>query len=130
MSELRKILHAEDDPDIREIAKISLEMIGEFELLQCNDGFEAIKKAEFFAPDMLLMDVMMPGLDGPDAVEKLRRNTAFEKTPVVFVTAKATKDEVGLLEERFSAKVITKPFDPVSLPEQLRDLWMEFNNFC
>ncbi len=125
MPELKRILHAEDDPDIREIAKMSLEMIGEFELLQCNDGLEALEKANSFKPDLLLMDVMMPGMDGPEAVRTLRKQNSFVRIPVVFVTAKATNTEVGELEKKFDAKVITKPFDPISLPDQLRDIWLE-----
>ena len=125
MSELKRIIHAEDDPDIREIAKMSLEMIGEFELLQCNDGLEVLEKAGLFKPDLLLMDVMMPGMDGPEAVSALRKQDFFARIPVVFVTAKATNMEVGELEKKFGAKVITKPFDPISLPDQLRDIWLE-----
>ena len=123
MPELRRILHAEDDPDIREIAKISLEMIGQFELLQCKDGFETVEMAAEFKPDMLLMDVMMPGMDGPDAVKQLRAQPDFSEIPVVFVTAKATKDEVSELCEEYAAAVVTKPFDPVALPEKLKELW-------
>jgi len=123
MSELKKILHAEDDPDIREIAKMSLEMVGGFEILQCHDGAEAVDSAESFASDMFLMDVMMPGMDGRESVAKLRENAAFANTPVVFVTAKASTLDVEKLKSDFNADVITKPFDPISLPDQLRSIW-------
>lgn len=123
MRELKRILHAEDDPDIREITKLSLELIGEFELLQCHDGLEVVSKADAFRPDLFLMDVMMPSMDGPEAIETLRRQCRFETTPVVFVTARASNQEVGELERKFSARVITKPFDPVLLPVELRELW-------
>lgn len=128
MTELRKILHAEDDPNIREIAKMSLEMIGGFEVLQCDSGEEAVKTAPDFQPDMLLMDVMMPGMGGQEAVRHLRQLEGFRNTPVVFVTAKATKVEVDQLRENFEASIITKPFDPITLPEQLREIWSNRSN--
>jgi len=123
MAELKRILHAEDEADIREIARMSLEMVGGFELLQCGTGEEVIRCAPDFKPDMLLMDVMMPGMDGQEAVRKLRQLEDFPDIPVVFVTAKASKVNVDYLRTEFEAEVITKPFDPILLPDQLRELW-------
>lgn len=125
MVELRKILHAEDDADIREIAKMSLEMIGGFELLQCRNGEEAVRQAEAFGPDLFLMDVMMPDLDGREAMRRLRASGAFDATPVVFVTAKASTTDVEQLKDDFGAMVITKPFDPITLPDELRRIWQQ-----
>ncbi|MAZ21497.1 response regulator [Roseovarius nubinhibens] len=119
----KKILHAEDDPDIREIARMSLEMIGGFEILQCASGEEVLKAANDFAPDMFLMDVMMPGMDGRESVRQLRQSANFAETPVVFVTAKASNVDVDQLKEEFEAAVITKPFDPITLPDQLKEIW-------
>ena len=123
MSDLKKILHAEDDPDIREIAMMSLEMLGGFELLQCGNGQEAVSQAKLFAPDMFLMDVMMPVMGGVDAVNELRRLPEFEQTPVIFVTAKASDGEVENLKKIHKADVITKPFDPTTLPEEIVCIW-------
>ncbi|WP_397543469.1 response regulator [Roseovarius salis] len=122
---LNKILHAEDDPDIREIAKMSLEAVGGFELLQCSSGEDALRMAESFGPDMFLMDVMMPGMDGRETVTRLREMAAFAQTPVVFVTAKAANTDVEPLKADFGAMVIVKPFDPIALPDQLRRIWDE-----
>ena len=119
----KKILHAEDDPDIREIARMSLEMIGGFEILQCASGEEVLKAANDFAPDMFLMDVMMPGMDGRESVRQLRQSANFAETPVVFVTAKASNVDVDQLKEEFEAAVITKPFDPITLLDQLKEIW-------
>jgi len=130
MTELRKILHAEDDPNIREIAKMSLEMIGGFEVLQCECGEDAVNAAPGFQPDMLLMDVMMPGMDGQEAVKRLRQLEDFRDTPVVFVTAKASTAEISQLREDFEASIITKPFDPITLPDQLREIWSDGIKGC
>lgn len=123
MAELRRILHAEDDEDIRVIAQMSLEALGGFELLQCENGAQALARAPDFAPDMFLMDVMMPEMDGPDAVRRLKETPEFAATPVVFVTAKASMADIGQLRSEFMAHVITKPFDPTALPDLLRSIW-------
>lgn len=125
MTRLNRILHVEDDPDIREIARMSLEMVGGFALLQCSSGEEALRLAEDFAPDMILMDVMMPGMDGRETVERLREKAALADAPVVFVTAKAANADVEALKTDFGAMVVVKPFDPIALPDELRRLWDE-----
>lgn len=123
MSNLSKILHADDCADIRELTKMSLEILGGFKLLQCTNGQETLDQAEKFNPDLILMDVMMPVKDGPTAVRKLRQISVFSDTPVVFMTAKASSVDVERLKDEFKADVITKPFDPTALPDQLRSIW-------
>ena len=120
---LRKILYAEDEPDIAEIARISLEMIGGFEVDICTSGAEVVASARRFGPDLVLLDVMMPGVDGPSALHALRAESDLEHIPVVFMTAKVMKEEMERFREIGALGVIAKPFDPETLPEQIAALW-------
>lgn len=123
MNDLNKILHVDDDEDILELTRMSLELIGGFEVHQCNNGESAMAEIDGFAPDLLLFDVMMPVIDGPELFARIRKMPGHEKTPVVFMTAKAET----VFNEELIAKgawaCITKPFDPVTLPDQLREIW-------
>ena len=120
MSDIRKILHVEDDPDIREIAKLALVDFGGFELLQCESGEVALEQAESFSPDVFLLDMMMPGMTGIETLAALREIAAFRSIPAIFMTAKdvATEHEDVLKKE--AVGTIQKPFDPVALPDQIR----------
>jgi two-component system, OmpR family, response regulator len=123
MAELKKILYVEDEPDIQMIARVALENVGGFELLVCSSGTEAIEKAAAFAPDLLLLDVMMPGMDGPTTLAELRKMPQLAKTPVMFMTAKVQPQEVEFLKSLNVADVIAKPFDPMGLANNIRDSW-------
>jgi len=123
MAELKKILYVEDEPDIQMIARVALENVGGFELLVCSSGAEAIEKAAAFKPDLLLLDVMMPGMDGPTTLSELRKIPQLEKTPVMFMTAKVQPQEVEFLMSLNVADVIAKPFDPMGLAGNIRDSW-------
>ncbi|MBO9396293.1 response regulator [Shimia sp. R9_2] len=122
MTELRKILHVEDDPDIREITLLALVELGGFEVLQCASGEDALAQAVAFAPDLMVLDVMMPGLSGVETLAAMRALPELAQTPAVFMTSKdiASKDEDEIREGAIGA--IQKPFDPVALPDQLRQL--------
>lgn len=123
MAELSRILHVEDDPDIQEIACIALEAIGGFEITQFGSGAEAIEKAQSLAPDLLLLDVMMPGLSGEQTLRALRALPGLETVPAIFMTAKAQEADVKSLREIGALGVITKPFDPMTLADEVRMLW-------
>lgn len=123
MAELKKILYVEDEPDIQMIARVALENVGGFELLVCSSGAEAIEKAAAFRPDLFLLDVMMPGMDGPTTLGELRKIPQLEKTPVMFMTAKVQPQEVEFLKSLNVADVIAKPFDPMGLAGNIRDSW-------
>jgi len=123
MAELQKILYVEDEPDIQMIARVALENVGGFELLVCSSGVEAVEKAEAFAPDLFLLDVMMPGMDGPTTLAELRKISSLTKTPVMFMTAKVQPQEVEFLKSLNVADVIAKPFDPMGLAKSIRDAW-------
>lgn len=123
MSELKKILYAEDEPDIQAVAQMALETIGGFEVVLCNSGLEALEAAPAAAPDLILLDVMMPGLDGPETLRKLRENDNLKETPVIFLTAKAMPSEVDRFKAIGAIDVIAKPFDPMTLSDQIREIW-------
>lgn len=114
-----RLLHAEDDPDIREIALISLEMSGAFTIRQCEDGARALACAEAFGPDVLLLDVMMPGMTGPQLLARLRTIPALAETPAIFMTARAQESEKLELLESGAVAVIAKPFDPIALSDEI-----------
>lgn len=115
-----KILHVEDDADIREIAQLALGLSGDFEVVQSASGEEALLMVQAFIPDVLLLDVMMPGMTGRQTLERMREIPALEKTPAIFMTARAQNSEVEELRELGAAEVISKPFDPMSLGDQIK----------
>ncbi len=127
MRDLRKILHVEDELDIQEIAKMSLEGVGGFELMQCVSGEDALAAAPSYDPDLIILDVMMPGMDGEETFKRLREFEGFENKPVIFMTAKAAKNSIQALIELGAADVITKPFDPILLPESVREIWKRWH---
>jgi two-component system OmpR family response regulator len=121
--ELRRVLCVEDEEDIRTVAVLALKGFGGFDVRACASGAEAIQEAPAFAPQIILLDVMMPGMDGPTTLKSLRTLPGLEQTPVVFVTARVQPTEVSYYRELGAADVISKPFDPVALPGLLRDIW-------
>ena len=127
MPELQKILYAEDEPDIQQVAEIALEMVGGFTLKTCSDGNEALSEAVAFAPDLFLFDVMMPGMDGPTTLKKLRLEPSLADIPVIFMTAKVQPDEVAELKALGAIEVIAKPFDPMELANQIKAIWQQYH---
>ena len=122
-SPLRRVMCIEDDPDIRMVLDFSLRQLGAYELCLCASGEEALEAAAGFAPELVLMDVMMPGLTGPETLQALRERGCVEGVPVVFLTAKAMQGELEALMGHGASGIIVKPFDPVSLPEDIRIYW-------
>ncbi len=123
MTALKKILLAEDEPDIRAICTISLESIGGFEVLACENGQRALECIEEFHPDLVVLDVMMPELDGPDTLACMQQNTSTRDTPVVFLTARNQPADVERLRGLGALDVLSKPFDPMSLPDAIQEVW-------
>lgn len=123
MAELRRILHVDDDEDIRVIANLALEMVGQFEVLQCASGQEAIERTADFAPDLFLLDYMMPGMDGKRTLRELRKLPGLDQVPVIFMTARVQADMANNLRREGALDVIIKPFDPMELAAQLREIW-------
>ncbi|WP_311065591.1 response regulator [Halomonas sp. DWK9] len=123
MSSLERILYVEDDPDIQTVAALALEVVGGFNVKVCSSGEQALEEAAVYAPDMILLDVMMPGMDGPSTLTALRKLPSLEKVPVAFMTAKVQPHEVDQLIALGAESVIAKPFDPMTLANQVRTLW-------
>jgi CheY-like chemotaxis protein len=122
-SGLRRILFVEDDPDIQMVAKMALEALGGFVVLACSSGPEALDRVDGFSPDLVLLDVMMPGMDGPATLIALRQHPAGQGVPVIFMTAKVHAQEVSHYRELGAEDVIPKPFDPLALSERVRSIW-------
>ncbi len=116
-------MFVEDDADIRNILQFSLETIGGYQVCACSGGLQAIEQAPVFQPELVLLDVMMPGLTGPQTLERLRAQSGMRRVPMVFLTAKAFAHEVEALLAQGANDVIVKPFDAVILPEQIRKIW-------
>lgn len=120
-----KVLHVEDDLDIQEIAKLSLETIGGFEVHQCSSGSQALAEVMDFQPEVFLLDVMMPEMSGDTLYAKLKTMPGLENIPAIFMTARAQAENVIELKELGALDVILKPFDAMTLPEQIKSILAE-----
>lgn len=121
---LNNILYVEDDADIQMVAQIALEAVGGFTLRTCGSGQEALAAIKAgFVPDLLLLDVMMPHMDGPATLLGLRKLPASAATPVIFMTAKVQASEIEQYQSLGALGVIPKPFDPMQLALEVRRLW-------
>lgn len=114
---LKKIMVVEDDPDIQFITRLSLEVSGGYEVRVCGSGAEAVQSAPAYAPDLILLDVMMPGMDGYQTLAALRKDPDTANIPVVLLTAKTLSDRDEQLRGQGVVDILTKPF----LPRQLAD---------
>lgn len=120
---LKTVLYVDDEPDIRKIVQIALGLSNDLTIHTGESGAQALELARKLRPDVLLLDVMMPGLDGPGTLCKMRADPEIAHIPVIFVTAKAMPSEVAKFREMGVVGVIAKPFDPMELIKQLRGLW-------
>jgi two-component system, OmpR family, response regulator len=119
---IRKVLRVDDEDDIRTIGRVSLSRVGGWQTVLASSGAEALTKAAAERPDLILLDVMMPGMDGPTTFGQLRAQQATASTPVIFMTAKSQKQEVLRYLELGAVGVINKPFDPMLLPTEIKKL--------
>ena len=125
MSELKRILYVEDEPDIQTVAEIALEAVAGLTITICSSGQEALAEAVAFAPDLLLLDVMMPSMDGPSTLLELRKLPEIANTPAMFMTAKVQPQEIAHFKSLGAIEVIPKPFDPMTLGEQIKTVWQQ-----
>ncbi|MFN4156221.1 MAG: response regulator [Paracoccaceae bacterium] len=126
MRKLQRILHVDDAEDVLFIANMALKMVGQFDLLQCSSGKQAIAEAEAFRPDLFLLDFMMPEMDGRETLHELRKLPGLSDVPVVFMTARVSAEFSNGLRRDGALDVIAKPFDPMTLADQLRALWQTY----
>jgi CheY-like chemotaxis protein len=115
-----RVLHVDDEPDIREVVEISLGLDPDFTVRSCSSGGDAIAAAADWAPDLILLDVMMPGMDGPTTLARLRESSKTNEIPVVFMTARAQPRELEYFRALGAEGVISKPFDPLTLAASVR----------
>jgi len=120
--EIRKILLAEDEADIRKVAQISLQFRGGWEVLLATDGEDCLVKAAQNRPDLILLDCMMPKLDGYETCRRLKQDPALREIPVIFLTAKAQEAEVRKGLSLGAVGYLIKPFNPMSLAAEIRKI--------
>lgn len=120
--QVRTVLLIDDEDDIRTIGRLALESVGGYRTLEAASGAEGLEMARRESPDVVLLDVMMPGLDGPATLARLRDDPATRDLPVIFMTAKTQKHEVARFLDCGAIGVITKPFDPMGLSERVAQL--------
>lgn len=123
MRPLRKILHVDDNPDILTVSKLALERVGGYEVRLANSGKEAVAIATQFLPDLILLDVLMPEMDGCATLVSLRAAAETARIPVIFLSASVMPEKVAEYKRLGALDVIAKPFDPLRLPEQVSLLW-------
>ena len=117
----KRILLIDDEADLREVALLSLEMVGGWQVIEGRSGSEGLAKAETEQPDAILLDLMMPGMDGFTTFERLQANNATKQIPVIFLTAKVNSDDRFQFDQLGISGVIAKPFDPMSLAQQVAE---------
>jgi len=120
---LNRICYVEDDEDIQRIVRMSLERIGKMTVEVVGDPTAAIERIKVFKPDLVMLDWMMPVMDGPTLFRRMREVPETSALPVVFITAKAAQRELDELRALGAAGTISKPFSPKDLPDQLRAIW-------
>jgi CheY-like chemotaxis protein len=125
--ELKRILFVEDDSDIQMVARLALEAVGGYNVQVCNNGNEALEVAPSYAADLILLDVMMPGLDGPDTLRVLRTMPAVAATPILFMTARIQPGEIAEYQQLGAIDVIAKPFDPMLLAATIQEIWTKYH---
>jgi len=120
---LNKICYVEDDEDIQRIVRMSLERIGKMKVEIVGDPTAALDAMTAFGPDLVLLDWMMPGMDGPSVFRAMKERPETRALPVVFITAKASQAELAEVVALGAVGAISKPFSPKDLPDQLRAIW-------
>jgi len=119
---VERVLYVEDDPDIRAVAELALVDVGGFEACLCESGGEALERVDEFYPDLVLLDVMMPGMDGPQTLRALQDRPGGLSAPAIFMTARLQPEEIEEYRSMGAIGVIPKPFDPMTLGDQIREL--------
>ncbi|HMO57042.1 MAG TPA: response regulator [Roseiflexaceae bacterium] len=125
---IRTILLVEDDPDIQAVAQLALEAVGGYSVVVCSSGNEALSVVAELQPSVILLDVMMPGIDGPTTLQSLQESGTLGDTPVIFMTARVQPQEIIEYRRLGAIDVIVKPFDPMSLAATVAQIWERYHN--
>ena len=120
---LQRVLLADDEPDILEISRIALETVGGFEVVVCPSGKMLLERLSEFQPDLVIVDVLMPDMTGPEVFEEIRRRPEFDEVPVIYLTGVIQEEELEGLRETGVADIILKPFDPMTLADRINGVW-------
>ena len=120
---LIRICYVEDDEDIQRIVRVSLERVGKMTVAVVGDPTQAIEAMAQFRPDLVMLDWMMPVMDGPTLFRQMKLRPETSALPVVFITARASQRDLEELKALGAAGTISKPFSPKDLPDQLRAIW-------
>ncbi len=127
IAKLQHILCVDDEEDILDVAKMCLEMVAGFQVSCCSRGKEAIERVRDINPDLILLDVMMPDMDGPSTLRELRKISLLETIPIVFMTARVHPAEVAQYLALGASGVVPKPFDPMRLSDEITKIWKKFH---
>lgn len=119
---IEKVMMVDDDASIRKVAEVTLKRVGKWEVAMADSGVSALALVAEFKPDVILLDVMMPGMDGPTTFKKLKDTSGEFNTPVIFMTAKVQRQEMESYSKLGAAGIISKPFNPMTLPDEIRSL--------
>lgn len=120
---LERVFYIDDEADIRELAELALAELGGLQVDTYDSGLALLQSLPSVAPDLVLLDLHMPGLDGQATLEALRQKPGYEDIPAVFLTAQADTTAQASLRAMGRAEVVPKPFDPVGLADQLKAIW-------
>ncbi|MGK9066336.1 response regulator [Stutzerimonas chloritidismutans] len=123
MKPLKRILHVEDVPSIQVVTRIALEKLGGFQVLSCATAQQALDEVEAFAPDMILMDMLLPQMDGLELLRQMSTLIDLQQIPVVLLTGQNQPAELAELRTLGVRKLLQKPFDPLQLATQLNEIW-------
>lgn len=124
---LKKMLVVDDDIDILKVAKFALKGFTETQIKFLNSGEEAVREALIFQPDLIILDVMMPKMDGVSTLQAIRLLPSLATVPIIFFTAKVRKDEIFNYQHLGVIDVIIKPFDPIALPKTILSIWNAYH---
>ncbi len=120
--DIKTVLLVDDDPSIRKIGLLSLSRVGQWSVTLAASGLQALDLVSNFKPDVILLDVMMPNMDGPTTLKRLMEKDSIAGTPIIFITAKVQKHEISGYCDMGAAGVISKPFDPMKLPIEIQNI--------
>jgi two-component system OmpR family response regulator len=120
---LQRILHVDDVPSIQVVTRVALEKLGGFHVLSCASGQDALDQVQQFAPDMILLDVMLPQMSGLELLRQLSRLVDLHQTPVVLLTGQQEPADLAELKRLGVRRLLQKPFDPLQLAAQLNEIW-------
>ena len=128
--QLQRILLVDDDADIQTVVKMALEIVGGFTIEVCSCGSEAIQKIPLLKPDLVLLDVMLPGMDGPTILEAIKKVPDLADMPIIFLTAKVQTHDIEYYRQLGVIAVLEKPFNPMTLSSRILDIWNTHYEQC